>query len=82
MTRWVEAGSGYASQSAFEVHFGLGRADSLEALEITWPSGRVERLEESELAARVGGINRKVRIDEGAPTVAHRTRESIVIREG
>ncbi len=70
MTRWVEAGSGYASQSAFPVHFGLGEATELAALEITWPSGQVERFEGSELAARVE-FNREVRIEEAASAVAH-----------
>ncbi len=58
LTRWVEAGSGYASQSAFPVHFGLGRA-AVETVEIVWPSGRVDHLDGGEL-----GINRTVRIEE------------------
>ncbi len=61
LTRWVEAGSGYAAQSAFPLHFGLGDAAAVESLEITWPSGRVARLEGHRL-----GINRTVRIEEAA----------------
>ena len=64
MTRWVEAGSGFASQSAFPVHFGLGEAERLAVLEIEWPSGRVERLAGAELAARIPGVNRTVRLEE------------------
>ena len=64
MTRWVEAGSGYASQSAFPVHFGLGEAERLEAMEIDWPSGRRERLEGAGLANRVPGMDRTVRLVE------------------
>ena len=64
MTRWVEAGSGYASQSAFVVHFGLGSADALAALEIAWPSGRVERLQGEDLTRRIVGVNRRVRLEE------------------
>lgn len=81
MTRWVEAGSGYASQSAFPVHFGLGQADGLEALEITWPSGRVERLEGTELGARIEGINRTVRIEE-ATAIADRPSRAAEVTEG
>lgn len=42
-TRLVGAGHGYASQFSLEQHFGLGAAEALEELTVTWPSGRVER---------------------------------------
>ena len=61
LTRWVEAGSGYASQSAFPVHFGLGNSGSVDAVEITWPGGSVTRIEGSEVA-----INQQVRVEEVA----------------
>ena len=60
LTRWVEAGSGYAAQSAYPLHFGLGRAQRVEAVEITWPSGEVARLAGADL-----GINRTLRVEEG-----------------
>jgi len=37
----AEAGSGYLAGHAGGVHFGLGQAETLESLEVTWPSGRV-----------------------------------------
>lgn len=40
----VMAGSGYASQNSFVLHFGLGDARP-EEVEVRWPSGRVQRLE-------------------------------------
>ena len=64
MTRWVEAGSGYAAQSAFPVHFGLGPGGKATALEITWPSGTRKRLEAAELETL--GINRRIRLEEGS----------------
>jgi len=64
MTRYVEAGSGYASQSMLPVHFGLGAAEGVEGLEVCWPSGRVERIEGAALRD-AGGANRLVRIEEG-----------------
>jgi hypothetical protein len=63
MTRWVEAGSGYAAQSDFPLHFGLADAEP-QALEITWPSGSSRRFDATELAAL--GIDHVLRIEEGA----------------
>src|SRR5439155_1840735 len=40
---WVRSGSSYCSQSALPLHFGLGNARSVDALEVRWPSGRVDR---------------------------------------
>jgi hypothetical protein len=42
ITRWVEAGAGYASQSEYTLHFGLGEAQAVESLCVTWP-GRPPR---------------------------------------
>ena len=64
MTRHVEAGSGYASQSMLPVHFGLGAAESVEAVEVCWPSGLVQRIEGESLRASIGA-GRLVRIEEG-----------------
>ena len=41
--RQVEAGSGYATQHPTTLHFGLGDAQAVEWIEITWPDGAVER---------------------------------------
>lgn len=40
--RVVSAGDGYASQFSKTVHFGLGERGTVDELEVTWPSGRVE----------------------------------------
>ena len=50
VTRWLSAGSGYASQSPLALHFGLGREQVMESLEITWPSGRRQRLPGGDVA--------------------------------
>jgi hypothetical protein len=34
----------YMSASDPRIHFGLGKRTKIEALEITWPSGQVDRL--------------------------------------
>jgi enediyne biosynthesis protein E4 len=66
LTRWVEAGSGYAAQGAFPVHFGLGEAPRVETLEVTWPSGTIERWDAAALPPVTAGVWRCV---EGTGTV-------------
>ena len=44
-TQEVRSGSGYISQSDFRLHFGLGKATKADAIEIRWPSGFVQHLE-------------------------------------
>jgi len=65
MMRQVEAGSGYASEMMLPLHFGLGKADHVDSIEIHWPSGRVQHLEGQELANAMKD-SRQVRIEEGA----------------
>jgi hypothetical protein len=38
----VRSGSGYASQSDFRLHFGLGPHASADELKVRWPNGKVE----------------------------------------
>ena len=40
----VRSGGGYFSQNDLRVHFGVGSADSIELLEIRWPSGQLDTL--------------------------------------
>ncbi|MCP3962059.1 MAG: CRTAC1 family protein, partial [bacterium] len=42
--REVNCGNAYASQSTTRLHFGLGDANRVDAVEIRWPSGLVEKL--------------------------------------
>ncbi len=39
----VRSGSSYISNSDMRVHFGLGKIDKIEWVEIRWPSGLTER---------------------------------------
>ena len=44
LTREVALGDGYGSQSTLRLHFGLGRAQSVDELAVRWPrSGIVQR---------------------------------------
>ena len=42
----VRSGGGYFSQNDLRVHFGVGKAEKVELLEIRWPSGLVETLKD------------------------------------
>jgi hypothetical protein len=67
MTRQVEAGSGYASESMRPLHFGIGAASSLESIEIRWPSGLVQRMEGGQVE---GWVNKLMRVEEGGARAA------------
>jgi len=42
----VRSGGGYFSQNDLRVHFGLGKSDRVDTLEIRWPSGQVDTLKD------------------------------------
>ena len=45
-TRWVKSAAGYASSALRPVHFGLGAAGRPVSVQIDWPSGRQQLLED------------------------------------
>jgi enediyne biosynthesis protein E4 len=42
----VRSGGGYFSQNDLRIHFGLGKADKVDLLEIRWPSGLLDTLKD------------------------------------
>ena len=54
----VRSGGSYFSQSDLRVHFGLGRAQKVDLLEIRWPSGTVDVLKDV-------AVNQLVYVKEG-----------------
>jgi hypothetical protein len=58
-----QGGMGYMSASDRRIHFGLGQRKSIESLEITWPSGTVDKLSNVP-------INQIIAVKEGAGMVA------------
>ena len=42
LTQWNDGKSGYLSQSALPLYFGLGEATTVQRVEIIWPSGRTQ----------------------------------------
>jgi enediyne biosynthesis protein E4 len=41
----ISGGSGFCSQNQRRLHFGLGRTDHIDRVEIHWPSGSVQKIE-------------------------------------
>jgi len=48
LVRDVKAGSSYLSENDLRVHFGLGNATKADRLEVRWPSGVVDKIEDVE----------------------------------
>jgi hypothetical protein len=42
----VRSGGSYISQNDLRVHFGIGKAEKVEVLEIRWPSGQVDTIKD------------------------------------
>jgi hypothetical protein len=55
----VRSGGSYISQNDLRVHFGIGRAEKVELLEIRWPSGQLDTLKDLK-------PNRLIYVKEGA----------------
>ena len=54
----VRSGGSYISQSDLRIHFGLGKAEKVELLEVRWPSGGVETMKDVK-------VNQLVYVKEG-----------------
>ncbi len=55
--------SGYLSTGSPIVHLGLGGAESVENLVVTWPSGKVQNL------GRIDAVDREILVDEASSVV-------------
>jgi hypothetical protein len=54
----VRSGGGYFSQNDLRVHFGLGKAEKVDVLEVRWPSGQVDTMKDVK-------VNQVVYVKEG-----------------
>jgi hypothetical protein len=54
----VRSGGGYISQSDLRIHFGLGKAQKVDLLEVRWPSGVVDTMKDVK-------VNQLVTVEEG-----------------
>jgi len=57
--RLIGTGGGFLSTSDRRAHFGIGEAERVDSLEVTWPDGSTDRFEDLE-------ANRDYRIQQGA----------------
>jgi enediyne biosynthesis protein E4 len=78
ITRWVEAGAGYAAQSEYTLHFGLGQARAVESLSVTWPGLPPRRFTKEELGEV---LNETVTIDGGTARVRKRQARLVTARQ-
>jgi hypothetical protein len=67
----VRSGGGYCSQNDLRVHFGLGKAEKVDVLEIRWPSGQTDTLKDIKanqvIFVKEGeGINRTMQFPENS----------------
>ncbi len=66
----VRSGSSYLSQNDLRVHFGLGKSNTVDLLEVIWPSGLVERFENL-------SVNQLVVVQEGSGIIKGSTFSAI-----
>jgi len=55
----VRSGGSYISQNDLRIHFGLGKAEKVDRLEVRWPSGQVDTLKDV-------NVNQLILVKEGA----------------
>ena len=65
----VRSGGSYISQNDLRVHFGIGKATTIELLEIRWPSGQIDTIKDiqpnQQIFVQEGkGIIRRLRFDQ------------------
>jgi hypothetical protein len=73
LMRQVEAGSGYASQNSFRLHFGLGEESRVDDLTVRWPSGTVEIFPDLPVNRRLRIVEGEGRVETAAPSLARST---------
>ena len=58
-TKEVRSGSGYLCQNEFKLHFGLGASSTVESIDIQWPRGGKQQVENT-------AVNQSIIITEAA----------------
>ena len=69
LTRLKAGGSGFVSQSDPRLLFGLGSDKSIEGLEVSWPSGTVQRFDSSAVEMSTDLAGASIRIVEGSSQI-------------
>jgi hypothetical protein len=60
----AKGGMSYMSASDPRIHFGLGKRSKINSLEITWPSGQIDKLTNID-------VDKIIAVKEGAGIVPH-----------
>jgi len=82
LMRQVEAGSGYASQNSFRLHFGLGDETRIDELAVRWPSGQEETFTDLPADRRLRLIEGEGRVEEMAPPGEDGAEEDVAEEDG
>jgi hypothetical protein len=61
----VRSGGSYYSQNDLRVHFGVGKNQTIKVIEIRWPSGQTDTLNDV-------AVNRIINVKEGSTKAAAR----------
>jgi len=69
----VRSGGSYISQNDLRIHFGIGKAEKVDLLEIRWPSGQIDTLKDIKanqlIYVKEGqGIDRTISFDKTTPS--------------
>ena len=67
----VRSGGGYFSQNDLRIHFGLGKAEKVDSIEVRWPSGQIDTLKDIKANQVIyikegAGIERIMQFSEGS----------------
>ena len=77
----VRSGGSYISQNDLRVHFGVGKAEKIDVLEVRWPSGQVDTIKDIKVNQLIfvkegEGVVRAMRFDKPAKGDAGLSRKS------
>ncbi|HEX9941094.1 MAG TPA: CRTAC1 family protein [Thermoanaerobaculia bacterium] len=58
-TQWNDGASGYLSHSLMPLYFGLGDAERIDSVEVTWPSGRTQTVRGPKVNSQIEIVEKK-----------------------
>jgi hypothetical protein len=58
-TQWNDGSSGYLSHSVMPLYFGLGDAERIDSVEVTWPSGRTQTVAHPKASTQIEIVEKR-----------------------